>query len=100
MMNGKKISLVGSDAIQTHVVVDEVNVVHYPDECEGCFELQFVGRRKRRSGKWGKRPRMYRCYIGDTEIDKLLEGITQHYGKVAVTRVVVLPADESEEDSD
>ena len=85
--------------IHTHVVVDEVNIVHYPNECEGCFELQFIGRRRRRSGKWGKQPRMYRLYTSDSEIDKLLEGITQKYGGT-VTRVVVVDRDELEEDSE
>ena len=99
-MNGKRVPLVGKDAIQTHVAVENVNIVHYPNECEGCFELQFIGRRRRQSGQWGKQARMYRCYIADSEIDKLLKEITQKYGGNLVTRVVVVDRDELEEDSD
>ena len=96
MMNGEKALLAGRDVLQTHVVVD---IVHYPQECDGCFELRFIGRRKRRSGKWGKTRRMYRCYVSDIEIDKLLEGITQKYGG-NITRVIVVDRDELEEHSE
>ena len=70
----------GRDPIQTHIVVEDVDVIHHPEECEGCFELRFHGRRKRSSGEWGKQVRMYRCYVADREIDKLLSEINQKYG--------------------
>lgn len=98
-MNNSMDDMFGEDVRQTHVVVDDVDVLYSPHENMAYFEIRFIGRRKRRSGEWGKKPRIYRCYLRPDEINKILTDINQYYGG-NITRVAVLDQTEPEENSE
>ena len=94
-MNDSVDNMFGEDVRQTHVVVDDVDVLYSPHESMAYFEIRFIGRRKRRSGEWGKSPRIYRCYLRPDDINKILTDINQLYGG-NVPRIPVTGLDEPE----
>jgi len=98
-MNERTEDTLGEDVRQTHVLVDDVDVIYAPHETMAYFEIRFIGRRKRSSAEWGTSTRMYRCYLRLEEIVKIMSDINQHVGRNTL-RISMRDQDELEPEED